>query len=155
MSHLLLSLLLSSQPRSQASTGWSRVQQMNAGTKIVLTYVDGTSEERVVEGASQSQLLLRARGSRSAKTEVVLREDILEIALENHHRNPAGAIIGAVGGFVWGVSLSGLQCTTGGCALGFGFVDAILGALLGYGVSPSHLTLEVIYRANQSPQIPI
>jgi hypothetical protein len=127
---------------------------MNAGTKIVLTYVDGTSEERVVEGASQSQLLLRARGSRPVKTEVVVREDILEIALEHRRRNPAGAIIGAVGGFVWGVSLSGLQCTTG-CAIGVGFVDAILGALLGYSVSPSHLTLEVIYRANQSPQNPI
>lgn len=155
MSHVLLALLLSSQPPSHASTGWSRVQQMSAGTKIVLTYVDGSFEERVVEGASQSQLLLRTRGSRPVKTEVVVRDDILEIALERRHRKPAGAVIGAIGGFIWGVSLSGLQCTTGGCAIGVGCFNAILGALVGYSVSPRHLTLEVIYQANQSPRNPI
>ncbi len=50
MSYVLLALLLSSQSPAGASTGWSRVQQLNAGTRISLTYVDGRSEDRVVEG---------------------------------------------------------------------------------------------------------
>jgi hypothetical protein len=109
--------------------------------------LDGTSEERFVEGASPSQLMLRTRGRRIT-TEMVPRDAILEIAVERRHRKPAGAIIGGVAGFVWGLSFAGLQCTTGGCAFGVGLVDGILGALLGHSLSPVHLTFDVIYRAN-------
>lgn len=154
MSHILLALLLYSQAAAEPGTGWSRVQQFAAGTKISLTYTDGKSEERVVEGASQSQLMLRARGRR-VTGEMVRRDGILEIAIERRRRNPAGAIAGAIGGFVWGLSLSGLQCTTRGCALGVGLVDAMLGALVGHAAAPSHVTREIVYRANHLAEHPI
>jgi hypothetical protein len=137
-------------PSQGADGGWAHVQQLCAGTSVIVTYAEGRSEQRVVEGAGPTQLLLRTRDPRSVNTEIVPRERILEIALERRHRNPAGAIVGAIGGFVWGLAFSGLQCRTAGCALGIGFVDALLGALLGHGVSPAHATLEVIYRANHS-----
>lgn len=147
MSHVLLALLLYSQVAPDPSAGWSRVQQLNAGTKITLIYLDGRSEERVVEGASQSQLMLRTRGRR-VTTEMVPRDTVLEIAIERRRRNPAGAIIGGVAGFVWGISLAGLQCRTGGCAFGVGLIDGIVGGLVGHALSPARVTFEVIYRAN-------
>jgi hypothetical protein len=155
VSHVLLALLLSLQTPPHTSTGWPRVQELTAGTRVSLTYTDGRSEDRVVEGTSQSQLLLRTRDRRVSPGEIVPRETILEIAIERRRRGPTGAIIGAIGGFVWGLSLSGLQCTTAGCALGVGAVDGVLGALIGQAVSPAHATREVIYRANPLPENPI
>jgi hypothetical protein len=135
-------------PSQAADGGWAHVQQLTAGTSVSVTYVDGRSEARVVEGAGPTQLMLRTTDQRSVNTEIVARERILRIALERRHRSPAGAIVGAVGGFLLGLASSGSQCRTAGCALGIGFVDALLGSLLGHGVSRAHVTLEVIYRAN-------
>jgi hypothetical protein len=145
--HIFLALLLYSQVAPDPNAGWLRVQQLDAGTRVTLTHLDGTSEERVVEGASQSQLMVRTRGGRTMM-EMVPRDTILEIAIERRRRKPAGAIIGGIAGFVWGIALAGLQCTTGGCVFGVGLVDAILGGLLGHALSPVHVTYEVIYRAN-------
>jgi hypothetical protein len=145
--HIFLALLLYSQVAADPNAGWARVQRLNAGTKITLTYLDGTTEERVVEGASQSQLMLRTRGGR-VTTEMILRDTIVEIAIERRRRKPAGAIIGGVGGFLWGISLAGLQCTTGGCAFAVGLIDGIVGGLVGHALSPVHVTFEVIYHAN-------
>lgn len=141
-------------PAQVAADGWARVEQLTAGTRILVTYLDGHSEERVVEGTGQTQLMLRT-GKRPATNEMVARDRILEIALERRRRNPAGAIIGAVGGFVWGLAFSGLQCKTAGCALGFGAVDAAIGALIGHSVSRTHVTFDVIYRANHLTPDPI
>jgi hypothetical protein len=155
VTHVVLALLLIPQAAADPANGWQQVEHLSAGTRIYLTYAGGRSEDRLVEGANESRLTLRGAGKRPVSVETVPRECVLEIAVEHRRRSPAGAIIGGVGGFFWGVSLSGLQCKSGGCALGIGLVDGILGALLGHAVSPVHVTHEIIYRANQPGRIPI
>jgi hypothetical protein len=101
----------------------------------------------VFEAASDSKLMLRSAHGRRIASDVVPREGILQVAVEHKRRNSTGAIIGGAGGFLWGLALSGLNCSNGGCAFGVAVLNGILGALAGHALSPVHARREVIYQA--------
>ena len=135
---------------AQKGTSWSRVTQLDAGSTITLTYLDGRTEDRLVVAVSDVALVLRA-ATPQGRSEIVRREQIREIVLERRVRARSGTLIGAGAGLAIGTVLSG--AATAGCSGTCGdqrlMVRAAwagIGAALAYRATPVHLHRETIYR---------
>jgi hypothetical protein len=130
---------------------WSRVEQLDAGTKITLTYVDGRSEDRVVVGANEAKLMVRSAAGRGAAGEIIPRERIREVTVERRRHAVAGAAIGGSAGFLMGLAAPGLNGCDAGCAspAAAGAALALVGVLVGYAASPVHVVREVLYRSEK------
>jgi hypothetical protein len=130
---------------------WSRVEQLDAGTKATVTYIDGRSEDRVIVGASDVKLMVRSAAGHDAAGEIIPRERIREITVERRHHAIAGAAIGGSAGFLMGLAAPGLNGCDTGCPspAAAGAALALVGVLVGYAASPVQVTLVVLYRSDK------
>ena len=140
--------------RAAAVGSWSRVEQLDAGTKVTLTYADGSSEDRIFEASNDSKIMVRSAAGYDLSGDVIPRSQIREIVVERRRHAVGGAVIGAGAGFLMGLAAFGLrspnECDQScGSPAAAGAALAAVGAIVGYVASPVRVTREVVYRADR------